>query len=87
MRGANPVRIITTEYFSQEAEGRNGGGCPRKSAQPHLPMFGSFFAALYFCAIIGASVYLIVLAIRMVRASEKIAAALDKMANNRPDPR
>jgi hypothetical protein len=50
-------------------------------------MFGSFFAALYFCAIIGASVYLIVLAIRMVRASEKIAAALDKMANNRPDPR
>ena len=34
---------------------------------------------LYICAIIGVSIYLLVLATRFVRAHERIAGALDRM--------
>jgi SNF family Na+-dependent transporter len=49
-----------------------------------MPAIGGVFLILYFCFVIGIGIYLLVLLSRFVGSHERIASALERIAQNQP---
>jgi hypothetical protein len=53
-----------------------------------MQSFGIVFVILYFCIVIGVTIFVLTLMSRFVKSSERIAGALEEAARNlRPQPK